>query len=315
VSTGLHKHVLEDERHSPFRKVFADATARTADAGPYVAADLYCLAYQIDTGARYVLTATAPTWTEAPGGAPTAHASTHENGGADEINVGGLSGELADPQPPKTHAASHKHGGADEVASAAAGADLIPKAGAGGALAAGWVDDTAHGSRGGGTLHAAATTTVNGFLPNPGAGTSTRVLRSDLTWGEPAGGVFGQGWTTAESAGHSTTTSETFQTKVSATVPGTAGTYMVQWTCAVDASELDREGEVRFQNTTDASTLDGPRIFGTHDPDERRSESGAVLVTITGSSKTVEIQYRDDGLGPPTTIGISEARIHIWRVS
>ncbi len=32
-----------------------------------------------------------------------AHASTHENGGGDEINVGGLSGELADPQPPKAH--------------------------------------------------------------------------------------------------------------------------------------------------------------------------------------------------------------------
>ncbi len=32
-----------------------------------------------------------------------AHASTHQNAGADEINVGGLSGELADPQPPKAH--------------------------------------------------------------------------------------------------------------------------------------------------------------------------------------------------------------------
>jgi hypothetical protein len=36
-------------------------------------------------------------------GAPGAHASTHENGGGDEINVAGLSGELADPQPPKAH--------------------------------------------------------------------------------------------------------------------------------------------------------------------------------------------------------------------
>jgi len=42
------------------------------------------------------------------GGATTlhshTHASTHQNGGADEINVGGLSGELADNQPPKSHA-------------------------------------------------------------------------------------------------------------------------------------------------------------------------------------------------------------------
>ena len=31
------------------------------------------------------------------------HSARHESGGADVINVGGLSGELADPQPPKSH--------------------------------------------------------------------------------------------------------------------------------------------------------------------------------------------------------------------
>lgn len=35
--------------------------------------------------------------------APSAHAATHQNGGGDEISVAGLSGELADPQPPKSH--------------------------------------------------------------------------------------------------------------------------------------------------------------------------------------------------------------------
>ena len=49
------------------------------------------------------------------GGGGGAHASTHEDGGPDEINVGGLSGELADPQPPKAHASSHYDGGSDEV--------------------------------------------------------------------------------------------------------------------------------------------------------------------------------------------------------
>lgn len=39
------------------------------------------------------------TYTTVGGGGGGAHASTHENGGADEINVDGLSGELADPQP------------------------------------------------------------------------------------------------------------------------------------------------------------------------------------------------------------------------
>lgn len=37
------------------------------------------------------------------------------------------------------HATQHKHGGGDEVATATAGANLIPKAGAGGTLADGWI--------------------------------------------------------------------------------------------------------------------------------------------------------------------------------
>jgi hypothetical protein len=44
-----------------------------------------------------------------------AHNTTHQNGGSDEISVAGLSGELADSQPPKTHHASHETGGSDIV--------------------------------------------------------------------------------------------------------------------------------------------------------------------------------------------------------
>lgn len=47
--------------------------------------------------------------------APNTHASSHENGGGDEISVAGLSGALADPQTPSSHASSHQNGGADEI--------------------------------------------------------------------------------------------------------------------------------------------------------------------------------------------------------
>lgn len=47
-----------------------------------------------------------------PGGT---HSSSHEDGGDDEVNVGGLSGDLADPQDPKDHAASHEAGNADAL--------------------------------------------------------------------------------------------------------------------------------------------------------------------------------------------------------
>ena len=42
------------------------------------------------------------TW-EATNGTVAAHADTHEDGGADEIDVTGLSGVLADPQTPASH--------------------------------------------------------------------------------------------------------------------------------------------------------------------------------------------------------------------
>ena len=45
------------------------------------------------------------------------HATEHEDGGSDEIDVSGLSGELADPQPPKAHKDAHKSGGGDAFAS------------------------------------------------------------------------------------------------------------------------------------------------------------------------------------------------------
>jgi len=46
---------------------------------------------------------------------PVTHASRHENAGADEISVVGLSGLLADPQTPVTHHTRHEDGGDDEI--------------------------------------------------------------------------------------------------------------------------------------------------------------------------------------------------------
>ena len=46
---------------------------------------------------------------------PGLHAATHENGGADEISIAGLSGVAADPQNPVGHNTSHENGGADEI--------------------------------------------------------------------------------------------------------------------------------------------------------------------------------------------------------
>lgn len=46
---------------------------------------------------------------------PQLHAAEHEDGGGDEIDVGGLSGLLADQQDPLPHAGRHENGGVDEI--------------------------------------------------------------------------------------------------------------------------------------------------------------------------------------------------------
>lgn len=49
------------------------------------------------------------------GSVPTTHATTHQNGGNDEISVTGLSGLLADSQTPLAHKTSHQSGGSDAI--------------------------------------------------------------------------------------------------------------------------------------------------------------------------------------------------------
>ena len=53
----------------------------------------------------------------------------------------GNDARLSDARTPTAHAATHKNGGADEIATAVAAANSIPKAGAGGTLASGWMPD------------------------------------------------------------------------------------------------------------------------------------------------------------------------------
>ncbi len=169
--------------HIPYNWTYADAAARTGASG-FGAGDIGKLCRQLDDDSLWMLTSTSPSWiavgsggvvpAHTLGGAshtadtladlnskisdanvdddgdprdPNAHASSHQNGGSDELSVAGLSGELADNQPPKTHASSHSDGGADEMSVedlATAGTDgQVPTSNGAGGLT---MEDPAGGS-------------------------------------------------------------------------------------------------------------------------------------------------------------------------
>ena len=84
-------------------------------------------------------------WSASSGGASIKNKPTL--GGAAALNVGTTTGTVAagddsrftNARTPTTHASTHQNGGSDEIATATAGANAIPKAGSGGQLAAGWM--------------------------------------------------------------------------------------------------------------------------------------------------------------------------------
>lgn len=78
MSTNTHATLIDSERHSPYRQIFANSAARLADSTTYVADDLYKTAYQVDTDEVYTLTAITPTWTVLVGGG---------GGGGEDLNA------------------------------------------------------------------------------------------------------------------------------------------------------------------------------------------------------------------------------------
>lgn len=91
---------------------------------------------------------------------PAAHAASHQNGGADELSVAGLSGLLADGQTPLAHKTAHQSGGSDAIKldDLAAPTDVT-------------------------TLN--ATTSAHGLL-RKGSNVATEFLNGQLNWATPA---------------------------------------------------------------------------------------------------------------------------------
>lgn len=118
ASNPLHSAQLPaDGIHVIQAYEYANATARTTATG-FVTADIGKVARQTDNETFWILIAPTPTWLQIDSGAaPTAHASTHQ------------------------------HGGGDEVATATPGANAIPKADGAGKLDT-WISDSSETVKG-----------------------------------------------------------------------------------------------------------------------------------------------------------------------
>ena len=126
------------------------------------------------------------------------------------------------------------------------------------------------------------------------------------------GGTFGQDYQTAISVARETTTSTTFQVKVTLTTPTLTGTYRVGWHAVVDQSNAQDKCWVQLYNTTDAAVVGVLQVQEPKDSNNRIAVGGFAEVVFSGAAKSFEIQWRQQG---GNTAGIQDARIEIWRVS
>lgn len=154
--------------------------------------------------------------------------------------------------------------------------------------------------------------------PTPGAGSVKLYRRADGNWyeldengvetqvnGGGAGNNFGDDYQFEERNGRATTSSGSYQTRVTLTTPALTGTYHVQWTCILDS---DGVADVRIRE--DNSTISDMEFKPTDDSEDDRCFSGFDRVVFTGSSKTFRLQWRGNG----DTSGIAHSRIALWRI-
>ena len=253
---------------------------------------------------------------------PLPHAASHENGGADEISVTGLSGTLADAQTPAAHAASHLSTGSDaidEFTGATAGVDGLdglvtkPLAGEEGMFLRGdgtWqtivheIDIEDAGTPIANTPH----TTLNftGFTVADGGGGT-----ADIT---AAGGssVFGEDYQIVTSLARSTTSFSSFQTKLTLTTPVLTGTYRIEWMGVVDQSNTQDSVEARLINRITGSNVGVVQRVEPKDTDNRIYVGGIHNEAFAAETKSFAIRWRQqDG----STAAIANAVIEVWRVS
>lgn len=115
----------------------------------------------------------------------------------------------------------------------------------------------------------------------------------------------------AADEGVTSTTSATYQTKVTLTTGALTGTYRVAFYAGLSSGTPNRDMECRLYNVTDAVELDSNYVNASASGVYRLT-TGFAYVAFTGAAKSFSIQWRSPA---GATISIRRARIEFWRVS
>ena len=278
--------------------------------------------------------------------AVAAHASSHQPGGSDTMAVDAAAGtgslrtlgtgatqacsgtdaRLSDARTPTAHKTSHEPGGGDAMAvDAVAGTGSLRTLGTGAQQACAGNDARLSDNR----------TDANAIHKNVSAEISTITekvtpVAADLLVIEdsaasnakkrvqignlPAGSapIFGRDYASGVSEANSTTTSSTYQDKVSLVTGALTGTYLVEWQCEMTIASANRLHRCRLYDATAAAEL----CNDDHRPSIANAwklASGFALVTFVGAAKTLKIQFASQNNS--TTVTIRRARVVMWRVS
>ena len=116
----------------------------------------------------------------------------------------------------------------------------------------------------------------------------------------------------AESEAQSTTTSSTYQEKLSLALPTlTAGTYRVQWYCEIrnSSGSQDCQVKIEYDNTTVLAEINQEQ----KDASNYTPISGFRVIAMTGASHQVDMDYSNELSG--NTMYIRRARLEVVRIS
>jgi hypothetical protein len=330
MSEARHgKQTLTNGIHGIVAYTYADSTARLAASG-FDSGDLYKVAFQESDSTYWVLEATTPTW------APLGSGAVVITGDLDMDGYSIINVDLVDGVDVSDHGDRHNPDGYDPPT-------IGTPTDVGDANAAGSANSyvrSDHVHKLGGTVGG----DLNGTLPNPtvtdltitseqqgsvlyfngsnwvqlppdsdGYVLTTHDAGQNPTWEETSVDHFPD-YAYNASESESTTTSTSWQQKLRLTTTVTGGTYQIDWCFTWRRSSTAGDCSFRLQ-VDDSTTLWTIEIEPTDaDSNQRIPAASFREVSLGSGSHNIDLDFRDVTGGGFVTVGISQARIRLYRV-